>query len=143
MSVSSMHVVSFVSCTRQCSLYPNFRTVEPYRPQHGRPSACVSAQQYSSTIFSFRFQYPKEKFGVSLLFQIFYSFKMCKLKFVSGVGGGGWLIMGLWHLRSLRYGRRPVGDASGKSFNGGAVPCLDPSFRIFCASCSTISVWIN
>ena len=33
--------------------------------------------------------------------------------------------------------------AVGKSANGGPVPCLDPSLRIFYASCSTISVWIN
>jgi len=58
-------------------------------------------------------------------------------------GGGGWLTVGLWHHRSLRYGRRPVGDAIRKSVNGGPVPCLDPSLRIFCTSCGTISVWIN
>jgi hypothetical protein len=49
---------------KESSLNANSNTVEPDRPQHDRPAACVIAQQYSSaTVFSFRFDSRKEKFG--------------------------------------------------------------------------------
>jgi hypothetical protein len=41
--------------------------MESDRPQHDRPSACVTAQQHSSATFvSLRFPSRKEKFGVNL-----------------------------------------------------------------------------
>jgi hypothetical protein len=41
--------------------------LEPDRPQHNRPTACVIAQQYSSATFvSSRFDCRREKFGVNL-----------------------------------------------------------------------------
>ena len=38
--------------TKQCSCTPNSVTPEPDRPQHGRYTACVIAQQYSSALSS-------------------------------------------------------------------------------------------
>ena len=35
--------------------------MEPGRPQHTHPAACVIAQQYSSATFSLRFHSDKEK----------------------------------------------------------------------------------
>jgi hypothetical protein len=41
--------------------------MERHRPQHGRPAACVPAQQYSSANFvTLRFHTRKEIFGASL-----------------------------------------------------------------------------
>jgi hypothetical protein len=45
-SESSKHTVNCIS-----SLNPNRNTLEPDRPQHNRPAACVIAQQYSSATF--------------------------------------------------------------------------------------------
>jgi hypothetical protein len=59
--------------TRKFSSNPNCSTLEPDRPQHGRPAACVIAQQYSSaTSISLRFHFGKEKLEAPS--KIFYSF---------------------------------------------------------------------
>jgi hypothetical protein len=48
--------------TSKSNLNPNSSTLEPDRPQHYRPTACVIAQQYSSATFvSFSFYFGKEK----------------------------------------------------------------------------------
>ena len=48
-------------CTRESVWNPHSSTMEPDRPQHDRPAACVIAQQYSSSTFvSFRFHFRKE-----------------------------------------------------------------------------------
>ena len=49
--------------TRQSSLNPKSKTLEPDRPQHDRPAACVIAQQYSSvTLVLLRCHSRKEQF---------------------------------------------------------------------------------
>jgi hypothetical protein len=56
-----MHV-----CSRESNLNPHSNTLEPDRPQHVRPAASVTAQQYSSaTCVSMRLQSLKEEFGTS------------------------------------------------------------------------------
>jgi hypothetical protein len=60
--------------------------VEPDRPQHGRPVACVNVSQYSSSTFlSLRFHSRKEQFGVRLknVISIFLIFKNCVCRGVS------------------------------------------------------------
>jgi hypothetical protein len=48
-------------------------TPERDRPQHDRPKACVTAQQYSSAIFiSLRFPLQKKKFGSCLKMILFH-----------------------------------------------------------------------
>jgi len=49
--------------TREFNLSPSSNTVEPNRPLHECPTACVIAQQYYSvTLVSMRFRSHKEKF---------------------------------------------------------------------------------
>jgi len=49
--------------TRQSSWNPNSNTLEPDRPQHDRPAACVIAQQYFSiTLVILRCHSHKEEF---------------------------------------------------------------------------------
>jgi len=57
------------------------KTLEPVRPHHGRPTACVIAQRYSSTSFvSLRLHYRKE-IGAGL--KVFLIFSNCLRRGVS------------------------------------------------------------
>jgi hypothetical protein len=50
--------------TKESSGNPKANTLEHQRPQHGRPTACVIAQQHSSgTFVSLSFHARQEKFG--------------------------------------------------------------------------------
>ena len=61
--------------TGQSSWNPNSSALEPYQLQHGRTSACVIAQQYSSATFvSLRFHFRKENFGAHFKNVTFYVF---------------------------------------------------------------------
>ena len=51
----------------QFSWNPNYRTLDPDRPQHDRPATCAMAQQYSSaTLVSLRSQHRREKYRDAL-----------------------------------------------------------------------------
>jgi len=66
---------------REAILNPNSSTLEPDRPQHIGPTACIIAQQYSSTTFvSLCFVHPRKKVGVSFnnfIISFFYFFLNC------------------------------------------------------------------
>jgi hypothetical protein len=62
-----MYVSNMYVCKRQSSWYTDYNTLEPNRPQHDRPAACVIAQHYSSATFvSLKILTSKEKLGERL-----------------------------------------------------------------------------
>ena len=62
-------------CVRACrgvQLRYKFQALEPHRPLHARPAACVIAQQYfSEVLVSLCLHYCKEEFGARLCYLIF------------------------------------------------------------------------
>ena len=67
-------------CTKHSSSDPNCSTLEPDRPQHYHPAACVIAQQYSSATFiSLDFHYRKGGGELYILKMLLYSFFLCRI----------------------------------------------------------------
>ena len=77
-------MVNYICIQRERSLNPNSITLEPDRPHHDRPAACVIAHQYSpATVISLCSHFRKEKkFGAHFksrlhLAEIEHRFKAC------------------------------------------------------------------